>query len=371
MNIPLVDLKAQYRSIKPEIDAAIQDIMENTAFIMGKGVNEFEASFAKYAHTKHALAVANGTDALLLAMIAMGLGAGDEVITTPHTFIATIEPMIQLGIKPVFVDIDPKTYNIDPNKIEAAITSKTKAIAPVHIYGQAANMSAIAAIAEKHGLAILEDAAQAHGSEWEGKRIGSWGKVTGFSFYPGKNLGAAGEAGGIITNDDAMAEHMRLLLNHGSETKYRHTVIGYNARMDGLQGAILNVKMNYIEQWTEQRRANAAYYDEILGNIEGLILPYAEPRARHVYHLYVVQVAGNRDAILSALHEKGIGAGIHYPIPCHLQPALADLGYKAGDFPIAEAVANQIISLPMFPELSHEQMDYVAAILREVLAIKA
>lgn len=369
MNIPLVDLKAQYRGIKDEIDSAMQNIMDNTAFIMGKALNDFEASFAEYAQSKHALGVSSGTDALLLAFQAAGLRAGDEVITTPHTFFATVEPLIQLGVKPVFVDIDPKTYNIDPALIEAAITEKTKAIVPVHLYGQPANMTEIAAIAEKHGLFIIEDAAQAHGGEWEGQRVGSWSKATGFSFYPGKNLGAAGEAGGIITNDDAIAEQMRLLLNHGSETKYRHTVVGYNSRMDGLQAAVLGVKLRYIEEWTEQRRQNALYYDEVLANIPDVITPYADSRARHVFHLYVIQVPNDREAALNYLHEKGIGAGIHYPIPLHLQPALAYLGYKEGDFPHTEQAANQIISLPMFPELTHEQMDYVADVLREAVKI--
>jgi len=369
MNIPLVDLKAQYRSIKAAIDAAIQDIMDNTAFIMGQAVADFESAFAKYARAKHAIGVSSGTDALLLAMQSLGLGAGDEVITTPHTFIATMEPMMQLGIKPVLVDIDSKTYNIDPNLIEAGITNKTKAIVPVHLYGQPANMTAIAAIAEKRGLALIEDAAQAHGAAWGGKRVGFWGDVSCFSFYPGKNLGAAGDAGGIITNDDSLAEYMRLLLNHGQESKYSHRIIGYNARMDGLQGAVLNIKLNYIEQWTAQRRENAAYYDEILASLPGVITPYVDPRAWHVYHLYVVQVPGNRDAVFNHLREKGVGAGLHYPTPCHLQPALTELAYKTGDFPVAEQLAGQIISLPMYPELTHEQMNYVAQTLHEAIQV--
>jgi len=369
MNIPLVDLKAQYATIKPEIDAAVHHILDNTAFIMGKPVSEFEATFAKYAQAKHAIGISSGTDALLLAYQAAGLGAGDEVITTPHTFIATIEPMIQLGIKPVFVDIDPISYNINPALIEAAITPRTKAIVPVHLYGQPANMTAIAAVAEKHNLIIIEDAAQAHGAEWDGKRVGTHGIMTEFSFYPGKNLGAAGDAGGLTTNDDRLAETVRLLLNHGSETKYLHTKIGYTSRLDALQAAILNVKMKYIEQWTEQRRANAAYYDDLMAEIPGIVAPVADSRGRHVYHLYVVRVPGERQATLDYLNQKGVGAGIHYPMPLHLQPALADLGYAVGDFPHAEEAAEQIISLPMFPELTHEQMDYVAATLREAIQV--
>lgn len=365
MQIPLVDLKAQYNSIKGEIDDAMAHVMANTAFIMGKAVSEFEASFAKYAHAKHAIGVANGTEALMLAYQVVGLKAGDEVITTPHTFMATVSAFAHMRIKPVFVDIDPETYNIDPARIEAAITPNTKAIVPVHLYGQPANMTEINAIAEKHGLIVIEDAAQAHGAAWDGQPIGTWGKLTAYSFYPGKNLGAAGDAGGVTTNDDALAKHVRLLLNHGSENKYTHTAIGYNARMDGLQGAVLGVKMSYIERWTEQRRANAAYYDELLSSLPHVTTPKADPRARHVYHLYVIQVPSKRDECLKFLQDKGIGAGIHYPIPLHLQPALAHFGYKAGDFPITEALAENIISLPMYPELTHEQMDYVVQTLRE------
>lgn len=369
MSIPLVDLKAQYATIKSELDTAIHHILDNTAFIMGKPVSDFEANFATYTQAKHAIGVSSGTDALVIAMQAMGLETGDEVITPAHTFIATVEPMMQLGLKPVFVDIDPETFNIDVNKIEAAITEKTKAIVPVHLYGQAANMTAIAEIAKKHNLLILEDAAQAHGSSWNNQPVGTHGIATAFSFYPGKNLGAAGDAGGIITNDDSIAETARLLLNHGSETKYRHVKIGYTSRLDALQAAVLNVKLNHIEQWTEQRRTNAAYYDDLMAEIPGVVAPKTDDQARHVYHLYVVRVPNDRDATLQHLHDKGIGAGIHYPIPLHLQPALAELGYKEGDFPHAEEAANQIISLPMYPELTKEQMEQVAQTLREAIRV--
>jgi dTDP-4-amino-4,6-dideoxygalactose transaminase len=372
MSIPLVDLKAQYHRIKDEIDTAVHHILDNTAFIMGKPVAEFEANFAKYAHAKHAIGVASGTDALKIAMEAWGLGAGDEVITTPHTFIATVEPMMQLGIKPVFVDIDPATYNINPDLIEAAITDKTKAIVPVHLYGQPANMPAIAAIAEKHGLDIIEDCAQAHGAEVDGVRVGHWGKISGFSFYPGKNLGAAGDAGGIITDIDDTAELMRRILNHGSKTKYEHTEIGYTARLDAMQAAILDVKLRHIEQWTDERRANAKYYDQILADVDGVTIPYHAPNVRHVYHLYVIRVPeGTRQEVLQYLWDNGVGAGIHYPIALHMQPAMASLGYKEGDFPEAEAAAANIISLPMFPELTHEQMDTVVATLKEALKVHA
>lgn len=369
MTIPLVDLKAQYNRIKGEIDEAVHDVLDNTAFIMGDRLTKFEETFAEYAQAKHAIGVASGTHALHLPMEAWGLGEGDEVITTPHTFFATVEPMMTLGIKPVFVDIDPQTYNIDPAKIEAAITDNTRAIVPVHLYGQPANMTEIARIAEKHELDIIEDAAQAHGAEWEGKRAGHWGEFAGFSFYPGKNLGAAGDAGGIVTDHDDMADTIRLLLNHGSETKYMHTMVGYNARMDALQAAVLRVKLAHIEQWTEERRANADYYNQILADVEGVTLPYADDRARHVYHLYVIRVEGNRDAIYDHLRANGVGAGLHYPIPLHLQPALDSLGYEKGDFPEAEKAAENIISLPMFPELTHEQMDTVASVLREAVTV--
>ncbi|MDQ7024964.1 MAG: DegT/DnrJ/EryC1/StrS family aminotransferase [Anaerolineae bacterium] len=371
MSIPLVDLKAQYATIKNELDTAIHHILDNTAFIMGKPVSDFEAKFGAYTQAKHAIGVSSGTDALLIAMQAIGLQADDEVITTAHTFIATVEPMMQLGLKPVFVDIDPVTYNIDVSKIAAAITEKTKAIVPVHLYGQAANMTAIAEIAAKHKLHILEDAAQAHGSRWNNQAVGTHSLATTFSFYPGKNLGAAGDAGGIITNDDAVAEAARLLLNHGSETKYRHVKIGYTSRLDALQAAVLTVKLKYIEKWTEQRRKNAAYYDELMAEIPNVVAPKSDKQARHVYHLYVVRVPRDREAVLQYLHDKGIGAGIHYPIPLHLQPALAGLGYKEGDFPHTEAAAQQIISLPMFPELTKSQMEEVAQTLHEAISVTA
>jgi len=366
--IPLVDLKAQYRSIKTEIDEAVHRILDNTSFIMGKEVAEFEAAFAEYAGAKHAIGVASGTDALLLAMVAWGIGEGDEIITVSHTFIATIEPIIQLGAVPVFVDIDPVTYNMNPAEIEAKITERTKAIVPVHLYGQPANMAEISAIAKKHNLHIIEDAAQAHGAEFEGKRPGHWGEFAGFSFYPGKNLGAAGDAGGIITDHDDMADELRMLLNHGSASKYEHVRVGYNARLDAMQAAVLRVKLNYIEDWTENRRANARYYDEILKDMPGIIIPKVDERARHVYHLYVIQVPGDRDTFLKYLHENGVGAGIHYPLPVHLQPAMESLGYKAGDLPVTESVARQIISLPMFPELTRAQMDQVAETIQAYLS---
>lgn len=364
MNIPLVDLKAQYASIKPEIDAAIQRILDNTSFIMGQELAAFEEAFSTYMHVKHTIGVANGTDALLLAMVALGIGPGDEIITTPHTFVATVEPIIHRGARPVFVDIDPVTYNLDPAQIEQAITERTRAILPVHIYGQPANMSAIKAIADRHNLDILEDAAQAHGAEYDGRRVGSWSRLTGFSFYPGKNLGAYGDGGAITTNDDALAVKLRQLRDHGSHQKYAHVLVGYNSRLDAMQAAIMAVKLNYIEQWTEQRRRNAAYYTQALAGVPGVVAPAEDPQARHVYHLYVIQVPGDREAAFSFLRERGVGVGIHYPNPIHLQSCMADLGYRPGDFPHAEALCQRIISLPMYPELSTEAMDTVVAAVR-------
>lgn len=371
MNIPLVDLKAQYRSIQTDIDAAIARVLESTAFIMGKEVAEFEAEYADYCGAKHAIGVANGTDAILIALQALGIGRGDEVITTPHTFIATVEPIIQLGARPIFVDIDPHTYNLDPERLEAAITEKTKAIMPVHLYGQPANMTAIQEIAQRYNLAIIEDAAQAHGAYYANRKVGSWGTMTGFSFYPGKNLGAYGDAGAIITHDDEFASRLRLLREHGSKTKYEHMIIGMNSRLDSLQAAILRVKLRYLEAWTEARRERAARYKALLATIPGLILPTEDPQARHVYHLYVVQVPVDRDALLHALHARGIGVGIHYPTPLHLQPALANYGWKRGDYPIAETVAARIISLPLYPELRDDQMQFICDVLGETIMMLA
>jgi dTDP-4-amino-4,6-dideoxygalactose transaminase len=359
LNIPLVDLKAQYQSIKPDVDAAIHRILDNTAFILGKEVESFEEAFASYMDCKHAIGVSNGTEALLLPLVALGVGAGDEVITTPHTFIATVEPIVQVGAKPVFVDIDPLTYNIDPDQIESAITERTKAIIPVHLYGQPANMPAIKAVADRHNIPIIEDAAQAHGAEYAGNRVGSWGVMTGFSFYPGKNLGAYGDAGAIITNDNNLAQKLRILRDHGSATKYEHVEIGYNARIDAMQAAILSVKLRQIEAWTERRRQHASAYTQALASLPGVITPAEDANARHVYHLYVIRIPGDRNTTLEHLKDSGIGAGIHYPVPVHLQPALRFLGHKEGDFPNAESAARSIVSLPLYPELTAQQIDAV------------
>jgi len=371
MNIPLVDLKAQYARIQPDIDAAMAKVLAETDFIMGKAVKDFEAAFADFLQVKRVVGVSNGTDALHLTLLALGVGAGDEVITTPHTFIATVEPIIQRGARPVFVDIDPATFNLNPALLEAAITPRTRAIMPVHLYGQPADMRAILEIADRHGIPVVEDAAQAHGAEYQGKRIGNWGRAACFSFYPGKNLGAYGDAGGIATNDEDLANKIAKLRNHGRMTKYEHEIVGYGNRLDTLQAAVLLAKLPYLEEWTEARRRHAAYYDEMLKGIPGLMRPAVQADTRHVYHLYVIRLedAVRRDALLDHLTQAGIGAGIHYPVPLHLQPALTGLGYQRGDFPETERAAMSILSLPMYPELELAQLNMIVEEISQFIGV--
>ncbi len=363
MSIPLVDLKAQYLSIKDDIDAAMQRVVDNTSFILGAEVEAFEREFATFCGTKYAVGVNSGTSALHLAFLACGLGPGDEVITTPYTFIGTTEMLAKIGARPVFVDIDPKTYNIDPAKIEAAITERTKAILPVHLYGQPAEMEPILEIAERHGLIVIEDAAQAHGAEYNGQRAGSMGRVAIFSFYPSKNLGAYGDAGALVTNEKEIADRARMRRDHGRQEKYEHLMEGFNYRLDALQAAILRAKLAYLERWNEARRRNAEVYRELLADSD-LILPSESEHVKSVYHLFVVRSRA-RDALGEYLKGEGIATGIHYPIPLHLQPAYRDLGYRKGDFPVAEECASQVLSLPMYPELSLQQMERVAKTIRE------
>lgn len=360
--IPFVDLKTQYQRIKPEINAAIEQVLEQAHFVLGQEVEAFERQFAQYTQTQHAIAVNTGTSALHLALLAVGVEAGDEVITTPFTFIATASAIDYIGAKPVFVDIDPLTCTIDPNLIEAAITPRTKAIVPVHIFGQPANMDEIMSIARRHGLRVIEDAAQAHGAEYHGWRIGGIGDVGCFSFYPGKNLGAYGEGGAVTTNDPEIARKVRMLRDWGAEQKYHHVLKGYNYRMDGIQGAILGVKMNYIENWTEQRRQHAARYDTLLG--DAFEVPQHASDRRHVYHVYAIHHP-QRDQLQRFLAERDIQTGIHYPIPVHLQACFSTLSHKAGDFPQAEQAAKEVLSLPLFPEMTIEQQDQVVAALME------
>jgi dTDP-4-amino-4,6-dideoxygalactose transaminase len=357
--VPLVDLKAQYRSIKPEIDAAIARILESSQFVLGEAVASFERDFAAYCGTVHAVAVNSGTSALHLSLLAAGIGAGDEVITTPFTFVATVAAILYSGARPVLVDIDPKNFNIDPGKIERAISPRTKAVLPVHLYGQPADMDPILEMAKRHNLLVIEDACQAHGARYKGRVAGSIGRMGCFSFYPGKNLGAYGEGGAVTTSDPEYARTIRMLRDWGAEKKYEHVLKGYNYRMEGLQGAVLGVKLKHLEAWTAARRAHAVRYTELLAG-SGVITPLEMLYARHVWHVYTVRTA-ERDELQQALSAAGVQTGIHYPIPVHLQPAYADLGYRAGDFPHAEAAAKQVLSLPMFPEMTAAQMQEVVA----------
>ncbi|WP_424627915.1 DegT/DnrJ/EryC1/StrS family aminotransferase [Bradyrhizobium sp. SYSU BS000235] len=367
--IPFLDLKAQYRQLKPEIDEAISRALESAQFVLGPEVTSFEERFASYCGAAHCKAVSSGTSALHLALLAAGVGPGDEVITVPMTFVATTAAILYSGAKPVFVDVHPDTWTMDPALIEAAITPRTKAILPVHLHGLMADMDAITAIARRHQLIVIEDAAQAHGAEYKGRRAGSIGSLGCFSFYPGKNLGAYGEGGAVVCNDPELAQRVALLRDWGQESKYNHVVAGYNYRMDGIQGAILNVKMKYIEDWTEARRAAAARYDRLL---EGLSVkrPSAAPYMRHVYHVYSVQLA-QRDHVQAALQAAGVATGIHYPVPVHLQKAYAQLGYRAGDFPVTEMLARQFLSLPIYPELQTGQISMVTSELKNALLIEA
>lgn len=359
--VPFVDLKAQYLSIKDEVDAAVLGVLESTQFVLGKEVAAFEELFATYTNTSHALGVNTGTSALHLALLAAGVGRGHEVITTPFTFIATASAIDYTGARPVFVDIDPVTLTIDTTQIEAMITPRTRAILPVHLYGQPADMNPIMAIAKRHGLAVIEDAAQAHGAEYKGRRVGSIGDLGCFSFYPGKNLGAYGEGGAVTTNNPELARTVRMLRDWGAEKRYHHDLKGFNFRLEGMQGAVLRVKMQYIEAWTEARRAAAARYNALLYHT-GVVAPYAMPDRRHVYHIYAIRDT-QRDQLQQFLAEKGIGTGIHYPIPVHLQKAFAELKYRVGDFPHAEAASRTVLSLPMFPELRAEQQELVTTAL--------
>lgn len=356
--IPFLDLKTQYQSIKEEVDPAVIQIMESTQFVLGAEVKAFEEEFAAYTGADFGVAVNSGTSALHLALLAAGVGPGDEVITVPFTFVATAAAICYIGAKPVFVDVDDQSYTMDVAQIEAAITDKTKAILPVHIYGQAADMDPIMEIAKKHGLIVVEDAAQAHGAHYKGRPIGSIGDLGCFSFYPGKNLGAYGEGGIVVTNNPDYAQKIRILRDWGQERKYHHELLGYNYRMDGFQGAVLRVKLRHLEDWTEGRRANAAYYDELLTGY-GIQPPPVIPERRHVYHIYAIRTK-QRERLQEALQKQEIHTGIHYPIPVHLQQGYLHLGYKAGDFPCSEMVANEVLSLPMFAELTREQIEIVA-----------
>lgn len=367
--IPLVDLKAQYQTIKDDIDEAVARIIANTSFIGGKDLKAFEEAFAEYQGVDYVVGVGSGTAALFLALKALGIGPGDEVITQANTFFATVEAIEQVGATPVLVDIDPETYNMDPDLIEAAITSATKVILPVHLYGQIAPMDRIMEIARKHNLKVVEDSAQAHGAELNGKRAGQWGDIACFSFYPGKNLGAYGDGGAVATNDAELAKRALILRDHGSESKYVHDIVGYCERLDTLQAAVLAVKLPHLDGWNAARREKAAYYNEALKDVPGVVTPVEAEGSVPVYHIYCVRVPGDRDAIRQTLNDRGIGAGIHYPIPIHLQPGVSGRGWVKGEFPETEAAAESILSLPIYAELTEAQMDEVVKALRECIEV--
>jgi dTDP-4-amino-4,6-dideoxygalactose transaminase len=367
--VPFVDLKAQYLSIKPEIDAAIQGILDTCQFTLGKEVAAFEEEFAAYSGSSIGCGVNSGTSALHLALLAAGVGPGDEVITVPFTFVATVSAIHYSGAKTVFVDVDPETFTMSPDAIERAITPRTKAIMPVHLYGQPADMDPILAIARKHGLVVIEDAAQAHGAEYKGRRAGSLGDLACFSFYPGKNLGAYGEAGMVVTSNPEFARTIRMLRDWGAEKKYHHVLKGYNYRMEGIQGAVLRVTLRHLENWTEARRAAAKRYDELLSGTT-FDAPFVRDDVRHVFHVYAIRVQ-KRAELQAWLASHDIQSGIHYPIPVHLLPAFADLGYKAGDFPNAEMAAAEVLSLPMYPELTAENQQRVIAALSAFAQVPA
>jgi dTDP-4-amino-4,6-dideoxygalactose transaminase len=358
-NIPFLDLAQQYRSIQKEVDRAIQDVIASSAFIGGPFVDRFERAFAEYCGTQHCVGVANGTDALSLALKALDVGPGDEVIVPANTFIATSEGVTAAGARVVFADVDPVTYNIDPEQIEAKVTARTRAIIAVHLYGQPADMDPIIDIARKHKLVLIEDAAQAHGASYKDRRIGSIGDAACFSFYPGKNLGAYGDGGAVVTNDERVAGKVRILANHGRIDKYDHGIEGMNSRLDGLQAAILHVKLAHIEEWTTRRRDRARLYSQLLGSAD--VVPPAElPEVKSVYHLYVIRVkAGKRDELRDFLQRHGISTGIHYPIALPNLAAYAHLNHNPGDFPEATRASHEVLSLPIYPELRDSDIEYV------------
>jgi dTDP-4-amino-4,6-dideoxygalactose transaminase len=364
--VPFLDLRAHHEPLREELQAAIAQVIDSSAFAGGPFVAKFEADFAEFCGCGHATGVGNGTDALWLALTGLGLSVGDEVITTPGTFIATCESISLCGAKPVFVDIDEQTYTLDPALIEQAITPRTRAIIPVHLFGQMADMDPIMEIARKHGLFVVEDACQAHGATYKGRMAGTIGEAGCFSFYPGKNLGAFGEAGAVVTNDAELHKKMQVFRDHGQAKKYYHSIVGWNARMDGIQGAVLDVKLKGLRHSNEARREHSRLSRELLGGLEEVILPHEAAYGSHVYHIYAVRVK-DRDAVLQRMGEKGIGCAIHYPIPVHLQEAYRFLGYQKGAFPVAERCAEEFLSLPMYPELSRDQIQMTVEALKACL----
>jgi dTDP-4-amino-4,6-dideoxygalactose transaminase len=358
MKVPYLDLKSQYLSLQSDIHEELNKVMESSEFAGGSFVARFEKEFAAFCDCRHAIGVGSGTEALWFSLLALGIGPGDEVITVPNTFIATAEAISFCGAKPVFVDIEEKTYGMDPALLEKAITNKTKAVIPVHIFGHPVHMDPILSIAKEHGLSVIEDACQAHGALYKGKRAGSMGAAGCFSFYPGKNLGAYGEAGAVVTNDPKINAMIRSMRDHGQSKKYYHDVLGWNGRMDGFQGAILSVKLKHLPRWNDQRRRHAHRYTQGLSSLKNVIVPIENKEAQHVYHIYAIRTK-DRDTLMQYLQEKGIHCGIHYPIPIHLQKVYSHANHTQGSFPISETCATEFLSLPMYPELTEEQVSYV------------
>jgi dTDP-4-amino-4,6-dideoxygalactose transaminase len=367
IKVPYLDLKAQYRSIKPEIDQAVARVLDSCQFVLGPEVAEFENEFASYCGTTECIALNSGTSALHLALLAAGVGPGDEVITVPFTFVASVATILYAGAKPVLVDIEPRTFNMNPAALDAAISPRTKAIVPVHLYGHPANMDSIREVARKHKLVVIEDAAQAHGAKYKGRSSGSIGDIACFSFYPAKNLGAYGEGGAVTTTDPEYARTIRMLRDWGQDRKYHHLLHGYNYRMEGFQGAILRVKLRHLERWTQTRRAIVKTYNDRLAGAD-VVRPSETPWARHGYHLYTLR-ADNRDSLQAALLNAGIQTGIHYSTPVHLQPAYTALGYGPGSFPESEKAALEVLSLPLYPELSDSQIEDVAKAVMQATAV--
>lgn len=365
--VPFLDMKARHAPRRQEFLDAIGEVIDSGDFSGGAPVADFESAFATYCGSTHAVAVGNGTEALWLTLLAMGIGPGDEVITVPMTFIATVEAILMAGATPVFVDIDERTYTMDPTALEGALTARTKAIIPVHLFGQPADMDAILGFARKHGLRVIEDAAQAHGAKYKNRKAGALGDAGCFSFYPAKNLGAFGEGGAITTTDDDLADKLRILRNHGQSRKNHHGLIGWNSRMDSIQAAVLRIKLRHLDLENEARRSHARVYDAGLANLPGVILPGCASEREHVYHLYVIRVSA-REQVLDALAAKGIHCGVHYPVPAHLQPACVDLGFRAGDFPVSERCAAEFLSLPMFSELTPQQIGCVVRSVKQSIA---
>ena len=366
--VPFLDLQSHHVPMLEEINGAIREVIESAAFAGGPFVTQFEEDFAAFCKCQHAIGVGSGTEALWRSLLALGVGPGDEVITVPNSFMATAEAITYCGAKPVFVDVDERTYTMDPTGLDQAVTARTKAIIPVHLFGQPADMDSILEVARRRGLFVVEDAAQAHGAVYKGRTVGTLGDAACFSFYPGKNLGAFGEAGAVVTNNDELKEKVCILRDHGQIRKYHHTMVGWNGRMDGIQGAILRIKLRYLDRGNQLRRSHAAHYDAALEGVEGIVTPCLAANVLSVYHIYAIRIQ-DRDEVMRLLAERGIGSGVHYPVPIHLQPAYDSLGYEQGAFPVAERCASEFLSLPMFPELTPAQVELVAQGVKEVAGV--